>query len=578
MSQSDERRSNFRGAVNALVLAFALVSVGARARADAPSCGWGDGVVLSGGDARTLMITDDGGSGVIAIVWPLDIAYLFTSELRFYHVLEQGKLDPSLPATGVPFLTASDLPSRPEFTVIRALPDGAGGAYVLFQACNSTLPHQHCWENAEVRLLRVTPQGAVAPGWPATGLLLNALGPLTPTVDLAPTGSGVIAVWIEKSDTTIQAQRFAPDGSALWPGGVAGVTVLGPLQQLEDLRVASDHAGGCVFVAVGRVFSPVTRRDIRAGRVTEAGALPWSAAGKPVFSLPTSSVSGPGLAVDGLGQSFITAALANGGPSLAVAQVLNASGGRRWGSIGITLGSTDGTGGEALAIPAGFVNLRTDSTGMPLYQLLDQFGTAQWGDGVAADWTTPPSPQRPLATPDGHVISVWKSQAAPPESGIRALELDEAGDPVSGWPASGALVCGALPGNYLKDAMIANGNLFVGMASAGAGAAPRVQRLSRAVLDAPPARSSAPLEFAPPAPNPARGAWLARVALREAGSLTIEAFDVAGRRALAADLGVQAPGWHVLDVPGSGAMAPGVYRVRVRSAGRTAERILVKLR
>ena len=586
MNRSGERRSSFRSAVTALALALALASLGARAHAEAPSCGWGDGVVLPGGDTRSLMITDDGGSGVIAIVWPFNIGFSFVSELRFYHVLEQGKLDPSMPATGVPFLTGPDLPSRPEFTGIRALPDGAGGAYVLFRACNSTMPHLRCWENSEVRLLRVTSQGAVASGWPATGLLLD----ITPTfidpgsdVDLVPAGSDVIAVWVGGSASSVQAQRFAPDGSTLWPGGLTGVTVLGPLTMQDELRVMSDHAGGCVFVAVDAVTvsGSITHTELRAGRVTGTGALPWGVAGKPVITQPAYSASNPGLAVDELGRSFVTAWLVPTGSAsrMVSAQLLSAAGTRAWGIFGITLGPGDGSRTEALAIPAGFVSLRTDGTGTPRYQLQDEFGTAQWGDGVAADWTTPPSLQRPLATPDGHVISVWTSQAAPPDSGIRALELDEAGDPVAGWPASGALVCGGLPGNYLEDAMIADGNLFVAMASAEmSGVAPRVQRLSRAVLSAPPARPVQPLEFAPPAPNPARGAWLARVALREAGSLTIEAFDVAGRRALAADLGVLAPGWHVLDVPGSGALAPGVYRVRVRTAEHVAERVLVKLR
>ena len=583
MDPAAECRSSFRRLLTAVVLAFCVVGRGAPARAQAPSCGWGDGVVLPGGDARDLVITDDGGSGVIAVTWPLNF---FQSELRFYHVLEQGKLDPSLPATGVTFLSGPDFPSRPDLAVLRALPDGAGGAYVLFYDCNSTTAHLRCWETAEIRLLRVTSQGTAASGWPLTGLLLDVAHSPVSVVDLVPAGApgaGVIVAWIAGGNGAappVQAQRFAPDGSTVWPGGVAGLSVLDPQTQRSEIRVASDHAGGCVVVAVQAVSNTPTQRELRAGRVDAAGALPWGAAGKPVFTQPGYSMLDPGLAVDELGRSFITTELAPIGSvgNLLAAQLLSASGNRAWGIFGTTLGSTDGQGTKALAPPTGYVSLHTVA-GTPLYQLQDGLGNASWGDGVAADWTVPPSPQLPLSTPDGHVISVWQSQENPPNDGIRALELDENGAPAPGWPGSGALICGGLPGHFLEDALIAAGNLFVALAASdGSGVEPLVQRLTRAVLAVPDGRPARALEFAPPEPNPARGAWLARVSLGKAGPLAIEAFDVAGRRVLAADVGALAPGWHVLDVPGSGAMAPGVYRVRVRSADHVAERVLVKLR
>jgi hypothetical protein len=60
--------------------------------------------------------------------------------------------------------------------------------------------------------------------------------------------------------------------------------------------------------------------------------------------------------------------------------------------------------------------------------------------------------------------------------------------------------------------------------------------------------------------------------------VTIEAFDIAGRRALQAELGSLPAGRHALEVPGGASLAPGVYRIRVRAGAATAERVLVRVR
>ena len=53
------------------LLVLVLACAAPLARAQTPSCAWGSGVTLPGGDSRALLITDDGGSGVIAIAWPV---------------------------------------------------------------------------------------------------------------------------------------------------------------------------------------------------------------------------------------------------------------------------------------------------------------------------------------------------------------------------------------------------------------------------------------------------------------------------------------------------------------------------
>src|SRR5262249_31753025 len=107
------------------LFAVALTLACGAARAQAPTCAWGEGVALPGGDTREVLITDDGAAGVLAITWKVNIGAVFVSSLQFFHVLEQGELDPSLPAAGVTIVTGADLPAKPEFIGVRACSDGA---------------------------------------------------------------------------------------------------------------------------------------------------------------------------------------------------------------------------------------------------------------------------------------------------------------------------------------------------------------------------------------------------------------------------------------------------------------------
>ena len=153
------------------------------------------------------------------------------------------------------------------------------------------------------------------------------------------------------------------------------------------------------------------------------------------------------------------------------------------------------------------------------------------------------------------------------------------GEIAPGWPPAGALVCGGQYGHTLSDAVGSAGHLFVAFGNDYfPGSAPRVQRLSRAVLDAGLPPASHALVLAPPAPNPTRGDWSVRFALRGSADVALELVDVAGRRVLGRELAGLSPGWHVASVEGGAALAPGVYRIRVRAGFETAERTLVRLR
>lgn len=63
-----------------------------------------------------------------------------------------------------------------------------------------------------------------------------------------------------------------------------------------------------------------------------------------------------------------------------------------------------------------------------------------------------------------------------------------------------------------------------------------------------------------------------------AARVTLDVYDVAGRRVLSEDFGTIAPGRHPLAAAASASLPPGVYRVRARAGGHAAERVLVKIR
>jgi hypothetical protein len=600
MRPGPEHHSRFRVPLLAatLLLARALA-----AHAQAPSCAWGDGVSLDGAPYRKLLLASDGGAGVFVVTCPVNWfdkpdppTPPRVGTLRLQHILEQGVLDPALPDTGAVFYSPPDPTDYQGTDAVRAMPDGAGGLYVLTRACNPVLAHIRCWEHSVLRLLHVTAAGTTSPGWPAGGVTIPA-EPEPYAIDqgdmVTDGAGGVVVVWMNYDPQayltpSVRALRYSASGTPLWPGGDAGVELLAPALERHGIRVAGDGAGGAAVVVSG--LTATGRYDLFASRVLPDGSLPWGTAGKAVMNQPTCSASIQGAVMDANGFVFVSAFLTPvvGGASLAATQLLTTTGARHWGAFGITLGVTYWTWIPVACPSGGYVSMHRDGAGAIRIQQQDSFGEPLWGslpdnaDGMVASWTNGVSPIGPILAPDGLWTSCW-SDPGPgylgPPSVIHAQELDAAGEIAAGWPAAGFTVCGGAYGLALDDAISSVGHLFVAFGNEDEypATAPRVQRLTRAVLDVAPSLPTHPLELSPPSPNPSQGAWTVRFALREAADVTLEAFDIAGRRALQRDLGAFAPGAHVVSADG-GKLAPGVYRIRLRAGSHTAERVLVRLR
>lgn len=69
-------------------------------------------------------------------------------------------------------------------------------------------------------------------------------------------------------------------------------------------------------------------------------------------------------------------------------------------------------------------------------------------------------------------------------------------------------------------------------------------------------------------PNPAFGAPVVAFTLAEGSPATIEVLDVAGRRVMRREVGRLGAGRHVIRLDETTRVAPGVYLMRLRQAGR----------
>ena len=85
------------------------------------------------------------------------------------------------------------------------------------------------------------------------------------------------------------------------------------------------------------------------------------------------------------------------------------------------------------------------------------------------------------------------------------------------------------------------------------------------------------LTVAPARPNPVRGRATVRVGVPEAGPVSVEVYDVQGRRVAVALAGDRPAGWHAVSVDGA-ALSPGVYVVRARSGSEVVTRTLTVVR
>jgi hypothetical protein len=241
------------------------------------------GLLVSGvpGVQTVPVITDDGIGGAY-------VAWFETrngsDDVYLQRVASTGSVAVGWPLDGLGVCTA------PERQIVSSLtPDGSGGVYVAWTDFRDRPAN-----NADVYVQRMLATGVVAEGWPPNGLAVASMPGVQQLARTAPDGAGgVYLAWDDErsgGSTTadVYLLRVTPAGevAAGWPLGGMNVSTA-PGAQLAP-ALAADGQGG-VFVAWGdtRDFA-TTATDVYASRVSASGALlpGWNPDGNPVSTAP----------------------------------------------------------------------------------------------------------------------------------------------------------------------------------------------------------------------------------------------------------------------------------------------------
>lgn len=276
----------------------------------------------------------------------------------------------------------------------RVAPDGAFGLYVAW------FDGRSAWGQA--RVARMTPQGGVAPGWPAGGVAAAALpGNQYISAAVADGAGGVILAWDEYSGANydVRGQRVSASGTQLW--GAIGVSFTQALGDQYSAHLAPDGAGGALAAWYDqRAGSPAmlfAQRLLADGSVAPGFAPDGNAIATAHW------VQSPTICSDGAGGA-ICAWQHNGTPQQGFAQKID-----RWGQLGAQ---------PRIASVADVPN--------------DQ------GGKVKLSWDRSPLD----AWPDNGVSNYSIYRSVPPQAALAALEGGEAvlaaGGAATGRTAAGA--------------------------------------------------------------------------------------------------------------------------------------------
>jgi len=254
---------------------------------------WPDGGLVlcaAPGDQINAVIESDGSGGAF-VAWQDGRAF-GADDIYAQHVLANGVIAPSWPASGFAVCTASNLQSVP---VISS--DGSGGAIVAWQDIRSGL-------NA-VFAQHLSSSG-VDPTWLVNGVRICPVASTQVQPAIAADGAGgALVAWEDlRSGDDIYSQRIRADGSIdpTWPA--TGVVVCAAPGGQSATRVISDGTGGLLVTWQDVRSGP---EDIYANHVLASGStdLNWPANGLAVCAAVGQQTE-PALASDGSGGAIIS--------------------------------------------------------------------------------------------------------------------------------------------------------------------------------------------------------------------------------------------------------------------------------
>ena len=548
------------------------------------------------------------GAGGAFVVWD-DSRNVFVTDKDVYaqHVLGDGQIAPGWPADGLPISTEPGVQGNG-----RLLPDGAGGVFVLWYSVSTsyiqrlrgdgtpapgwppggvlildtaagTIAHQAVGPDGEGGCLivlignlrglgveyyvqRVTGDGQIAPGWPASGRrVVDASSEQVYRIwpRLVPDGlGGCYLGWSSTNEpNVIEADIYAThvlaDGSVApgWPAAGLAVAVQPRAQELTGS--APDGQGGALFAWSDQrdYDSFAAQAFVIRLRPNGTPAPGWQPQGNPMSDLPGYHYV-PVLAGDGSGGGFVAYEEAFG--NRGYVQRFRGDGTRPtgWPTTGLPLvdpSIATYTSQDGLAITED-----GDGGAIVVWDDLREYGISNQlyaqrytGDDITAALT---SLVRVEALPD-RVTLVWsRGDDAPTEVRVERRGNDPA------WAELDLVRFAASGSLEYADRTVLPGQRYHYRLSWSDG------RTAETAIDVP---LGIALALDGLRPNPSVGEPHVVFSLPDRGETTVELLDLGGRvvrRESASHLGM---GRHAVRLGSGGPLHPGVYWVRLRHEGRT---------
>lgn len=497
---------------------------------------------FAGGTPAATAVDGDGAGGILQIVRSQTFAPPL--ELPPAQPLTVRRIGPD----GTILWSIDDLvPPGQSTGPLAALGDGTGGGW--FAWIDTREPG-----DPDVYVVRLTADGAPAPGWPATGVLAcGAAGEqLEPQLAARPGDGSVYVIWRDKRDGTwrLYVQHLLANGSLA--SGIPTDGRLVPSTDTEDrFANASADAQGGLFLMRSGITGLV--RTARLHRLDLDGTpmAGWPGEGT-ALSNPFSFGWIVGLAADDEGGAFVSYRVSSGAvpPQGLYAQHFagNGSPAAGWGPDGVLLSGT-GFGSKLVRSGTGAIvawdDGRNEAPGVYAARLVNDGPVAAElalvessvsSDVVVLHWFAGGGAGLPVTIERRTADSEWSSRFATTCDGTGDLRYEDT-DVVAGarygyrvtWTEDGAR-----------------------------------QVSAETWLALPAGITSLALES--PYPNPSSGVATLALSLPTAQPARLEIVDLAGRRVAARELALGA-GRHVLTLHETRGLAPGLYLVRVTHEG-----------
>ncbi len=534
------------------------------------------------------------GSGGILAAWVQSRPDVFlqpdTNQVHVIRLDAEGSPSAGWPAIGVAVHPIIDGQSTPLVTAI-----SDGDFYVAWNVFPGSVLNPR-----GARIKRFRPWGATALGWPPEGVELgtNSARVLTLTADKVQSAFAVLTEFKgDKIDHDVAAQRIPADDEQLVSWGSYGARVDSTTRDDVAPNLAPDGSGGAyvawhVFIS-GEVLA--RRLDSTGAYSSSWPAWPLSLGrnGGGIEGIAMSPAGGHGAWVawsdsdgplpDSDGNIYLTRLIPDGGVSpefppdgLAICQAP----GRQISPQVVAVGA------DAVVV---WADLR-DSTSFDIYALrVTPTGEPALGwpvGGLAVGQGTGHQTE-PALVPDGSggVLVTWRD-ARTDLGDIFVQRLDARGLLAPGWPTDGVRLCGA-PGRQRLPTIASDGagGAYIGWRDNRNPDETRfyVTRVTNAGATGPDisvAPSPTRLRFVSAQPNPAAGSQLIEFDLPVDAFVSVEIYDVSGRRQRTIvsqesfDAGTRGVVWDGRAEDGS-RLPRGVYLARIRTDGESTAGKLV---